>query len=321
MKKYTHAWLAFMAIKRLENANLSGSNGKYAQSLIDWFKLHRDGVIQGAWYPDAVIKDMANSHVLKFTPISEKNGKFKKLPTTHLSYKLGKRSPLRKRAYSIDEHDNLPDRCESIAHSVIDHLKMQESEDKGSPVSPTDNQVALLLFMLSHYIADAHVPFHCDVRRFSEGIDAHGRMEEDWENTIKLCYSVDYTRERFYYNPHGYPLRDSSHEGNYLTSYLKKTDDELKGRKFIISWGADNNNVWDFMTAVCQYSYLLSYSFMPEKYNHSNITSANWKRSGTMTFDDLSIDVIADAIDSIARVWFRVWRKYKKWEKEQRMGG
>ena len=38
---------------------------------------------------------------------------------------------------------------------MIDNLKMQETELKGSPISPTDNHVAVLLFMLSHYVADA----------------------------------------------------------------------------------------------------------------------------------------------------------------------
>jgi len=154
MKKFTHAWLAFMAIKRLEGADLSRTDRKYANSLIEWFKRHRDGVIQGAWYPDSVIKDMANSHVLKLTPSARAENKFRRLPTTYLNYKYGKSSPVKKKSFTINDYDNLPDRCESIAQSVVDNLKMQESEDKGSPVAPTDNQIALLLFMLmgiSHF--------------------------------------------------------------------------------------------------------------------------------------------------------------------------
>ena len=88
----------------------------------------------------------------------------------------------------VDPKDNLPDRCESITESVVDHLKIQESEEKGSAVSPTDNQVALLLFMLSHYIADAHMPLHCDGRQFSEGKDIHAQMEKEWEDEVKNYY-------------------------------------------------------------------------------------------------------------------------------------
>ena len=318
MKKITHAWLAFMAIKRLEETKLSDADRRCANSLIRWFKSHKDGVTQGAWYPDSVIKDMANSHVLKITPSAEAKSKFKRLPTTYLNYKYGKSSPVRKKAFTVDEYDNLPDRCESIAHSVIDHLKMQESEDKGSPVSPTDNQIALLLFMLSHYIADAHMPFHCDSRSFSEGADLHGYIEGEWDEMIRRYYQIDENNERFFYDPHGYPLRDLVSEQEYQSSFLKTVDDVLGDRKFIMSWGAKNRNVWDFMSAICQHSYLLSYRFIPQQYDHTNIILQNWQSLGSISFEDFSVAIFSDAIDSIARAWFRIWRRYKKWERKIR---
>ena len=318
MKQFTHAWLAFMAIKRLEDTRLSATNRRYAGNLIKWFKDHKDDVIQGAWYPDSVIKDMANSHVLKLTPSTDAENKFKRLPVTYLNYQYGKGSPLAKISFTVEEHDNLPNRCESIAHSVIDHLKMQEIEEKGSPVSPTDNQIALLLFMLSHYIADAHVPLHCDSRAFSEGSDLHGHMEGVWNDTIGHCYQIDGDNERFFYDKHGYPLMEPESEQEYKSSFLKTVEDVLRNRRFIISWGAKNGNVWDFMSAVCQYSYLLSYCFIPEGYDHTTVTKQNWQSLGSISFKDLSVAVFSDAVDSIARVWFRVWRRYIKWERKQR---
>ena len=321
MKKFTHAWLAFMAIKRLEETKLSNTNRQYANSLIKWFKDHKDGVTQGAWYPDSVIKDMANSHVLKLTPSDEAENKFKLLPSTYLSYQYGKKSQLRKKSYTVEKSDNLPDRCESIAQSVIDSLKMQEREHKGSPVSPTDNQIALLLFMLSHYIADAHMPLHCDSRRFSEGKNIHGYIEGKWDDMIRRYYLIDRDNDRFFYDAAGYPLREvwkSGIDQEYQSSILKTVDDVLRDRKFIMSWGAKNHNAWDFMSAICQYSYLLSYRFISEEYDHTTVTVTNWQSLGTISFDDFSIAVLSDAIDSIARVWFRVWRRYMKWERKQR---
>lgn len=318
MKKFTHAWLAFMAIKRLEETKFSDADREYAHNLIRWFKDHKDDVIQGAWYPDSVIKDMANSHVLKITPSDIAENKFKELPPVYLSYKYGKDFSLRKKSFTVEKDDNLPDRCESIAHSVIDNLKMQESEDKGSPVVPTDNHIALLLFMLSHYVADAHMPFHCDSRKFSEGMDLHGHIEGEWDDMIRHYYRVDEDNERFFYNPDGYPLRESNRDQKYQSSFLKTVGDELSNREFITSWGTKNSNVWDFMSAVCQYSYLLSYSFIPEQYNYADVTLQNWKSLGSISFDQFSATIFSDAIDSIARVWFRVWRRYLKWEREQR---
>ena len=132
---------------------------------------------------------MASSHVLKHTPDGNSKNKFKSLPNTYLNYKFGKSSPLKKKSFVVDKDNNLPDRCESITHSIIDNLKMQEKELKGSPVAPTDNHVAILMFMLSHYVADAHVPFHCDSRRFSEGSNLHGYVEAQWDDEIKKYYS------------------------------------------------------------------------------------------------------------------------------------
>ena len=54
MKKFSHAWLAFMAIKRLDDKKheLSEKDQKHAESLIRWFMNHKDRVTQGAWFPD-----------------------------------------------------------------------------------------------------------------------------------------------------------------------------------------------------------------------------------------------------------------------------
>lgn len=322
MKQFTHAWLAFMAIKRLEDAILSPDDHEYADSLIKWFKSNKDGVIRGAWYPDSLIKDMSTSHILKFKPSDETTEKLKQLPKTYLSYKYSKNSPVRNKGFELDDKkNNLPDRCESLTHSVIDHLKVQESEEKGSPVSPADNQVALWLFMLSHYVADAHVPFHCDGRQFSKRPNIHGKMEGEWDKEIGKYYETDKSdkrNERFFYDPRGYPLRKTSKDQEYKSSYLKKVEDKLSKRKFTRSFGTGNNNVWDFMNAICQHSYLLSYYFLPEQYNHTNVKLKNWKSLGGLSFEELSVAALADAIDSIARIWFRAWRRYARWEKEQR---
>src|SRR4030042_3490197 len=250
MKKYTHAWLAFMAIKRLEDrkAELSEDDKQFAGSLIKWFHSRRDRVIRGAWYPDELIKDMADKHVLKFAPfdkappgtVSIPPEKRKTLPPEYLIQKCGEQSPVRQKAFNeVDTKDNLPDRCESIAESVVDHLKVKEAEKKGSAVSPVDNQIALWLFMLSHYVADAHVPVHCDSRQFSEGKNIHGCMEKAWDDEIKKYYGIDKQNNRFFYDIAGYPApsRDFSSDKSYQSSFLKAVDEELNKRKFEFTFG------------------------------------------------------------------------------------
>jgi len=332
MKKYTHAWLAFMAVKRLEDkkAELAGDDLQYAQRLIKWFKDHKDGVINGAWYPDELIKDMADTHVLKFIPADKAPPdaviippeKLKALPVEYLMFQQSKKSPVFNKPFAVaDRKDNLPDRCESLAESVIDHLKVQRYEDKGEPVSPTNNQVALWLFMLSHYVADAHVPVHCDARRFSNVADIHGQLEKTWDDEVKKYYCLDVPNERFFYDRAGYPVLTDDEKAvkTYPASFLKAASDELNNRKFDSAFGKDNNNVWDFMNAVCHHSYLLSYSFFPPQCGPDNVTTKNWKTLASppeLTLEKLSAVVLADAVDSISRVWFRIWRRYEIWNKK-----
>ncbi|MGD0779557.1 MAG: hypothetical protein ABR954_02065 [Dehalococcoidales bacterium] len=328
MKKFSHAWLAFMAIKRLDDKKqtLSETDLKHAESLISWFMNHKDGVTQGAWFPDELIKDMKEHHILKITPSDQAPAdtvpyppeKFRPLPPEYLIFKYGKDSPVRQQGFNVSKTDNLPDRCESLTESVIDHLKVQQHEDKGSPVSPTDNQVALWLFMLSHYVADAHVPLHCDSRQFSEFNKIHPKMEAVWDDEIRKYYRLNKQETRFLYDEDGYPKPsvDLTSDKSYQQSFLKTVADELNNRKLSLSFGGDNHNVWDFMNAVCHNSYLLSYRFLPPQYKIETITAENWKTlaSPALSIEQLSTAVLADAIDSIARVWFGVWKDYEEWE-------
>jgi hypothetical protein len=306
MKQYTHAWLAFMAIRRLEESGIPASYKP--QSLVKWFKNHRDFVLQGAWYPDAIIKDMATSHVLKYKP-GENSGtnNFRKLPGEYHVFDIGKATPFFQKGYTI-ESGNLPDRCEAIAHSIVDNLKMKESEDKGSPISPTDNHIATLFFMLSHYIADAHMPLHCDVRSFSDKNNIHASIEKEWDDVIQQCYGIDYDNERFIYNPSGYPLKKANHT---IVDWLEQ---EIVKRKFTASWGGTNDNTWDFMSAITQYSFLMSCKMIPQEYDENNLDWNTFKGLNTgYSFDDYSKFILVDSIDSIAKVWLKIWNKYQNW--------
>ena len=312
MKAYTHAWIAFKAIERLDKSNL-GSKQEVGKSLISWLKNHRDGVIQGAWYPDSIIKDNANSHVYKFSPVASGETFYRKLQSSNMFYVSGQESEQYGKPYKIDVNDNLPNRCEALAHSIVDNLKIQESEQKGSSIPATDNHIALRLFMLSHYVADAHMPFHCDSRSFSSGNDLHAEVEKKWEDEIEIFYAIDQSNERFFYDPEGYPIfkDDDTYQGTVIHDVNKN----VKNRKFVYSWGGDNSNVLEFLQAICQYSYLLSYSFIPKNTNSTEINTENWDSISEqkVKFHEMSVIALTEAIESVARIWLRVWHRYQAW--------
>jgi hypothetical protein len=309
MKKYTHAWLAFMAIKRLDYAEIPEANQEDAKSLVKWFHDYRDFVIEGSWYPDEVFKDMGTSHIIKYTPAGEGGHPFKKLPKTMEQYKQGLKSPLYGKPYTI-EGGNCADRCESLSHGIIDCFKMLRTEERGCPVSPTCNHIAMRFFILSHYIADCHMPLHCDSRPFSSGANIHGLIEGVWDTQVRKSYKIDLDNNRFFYAPDGYPLEDK------VTPLMQAVEEDAVKREFVYPWGQGNNNVWDYMSAVSQYSYLMSEQLIPRQYDEKELTKELYRTTEAYAnLEEYSRYILSDAIDSIARIWLHVWSKYRQWEK------
>ena len=310
MKKYTHAWLAFMAIKRLQYADIPEENRDDAKSLVKWFNDYRDFVIEGSWYPDEVFKDMSTSHIIKYKPApGEGEQKFKKLPKTMKLYTLGQKSDMYKKPFVI-ESGNCADRCESISHSIVDCFKMLRTEERGCPISPTSNHIAMRFFILSHYIADCHMPLHCDCRSFSSGDNIHGFIESEWDKQVRKSYRVDVDNNRFYYDPEGYPLKDK------MTPLMQAVEDDLVNREYLHSWGTGNKNTWDYMSAISEYSYLMAYRLIPAAFDEKSLTKEIYKSSEAYAqLEDYSRVILCDAVDSIARIWLHVWARYRSWAK------
>ena len=308
MKKYTHAWLAFMAIKRLQYANIPEANRDDAKSLVKWFHDYRDFVIEGSWYPDDVFKDMSTSHIIKYKPAEgDAEKKFKKLPKTMKQYTMGQKSNLYKKSFII-ESGNCADRCESIAHSIVDNFKILRTEERGCPIATSGNHIAMRFFILSHYIADCHMPLHCDSRSFSSGENIHGFIESEWDKQVKKSYRIDTPNNRFFYAPDGYPLTDK------ITPLMQSVEDDIINREFLYAWGAGNNNTWDYISAVSEYSYLMAYRLIPPEYDEKTLTKELYKNTDAYAhFDEYSRIILCDAIDSISRVWLHVWSRYRKW--------
>ena len=321
MKKYSHAWLAFMAIKRLEiiasaenESVVKGINEetiKNAKTLVKWFKDYRDFVIEGAWYPDDVFKDMSTSHIVKFEP--DENGaynSFRNMPSTHsIAALMKKKSPLYKQKYNIVK-GNCADRCESIAHSIVDNFKMLHKEERGCPITTTGNHIAMRFFILSHYVADCHMPLHCDSRPFSDEKGIHGAIEKKWEDQVKKSYKIDTANNRFFYDPNGYPLPLKP------TPLMQAVEEEIGSRHYLHTWGVRNSSTWDDMSGASQYSYLFSnYLISMDFSNTQGMDEFMEQTEWGQHFDDYNKMIFSDAIDSIARIWLHVWMKYTGWLK------
>ena len=344
MKHYTHGWLAMMAMKRIEFAKVPESKKDDAKALITWFKNYRDLVLQGAWYPDTVFKDMSGSHIAKYYPVaafkSSQNGggidselvdevgdidseesnpkikiweEFKKMPKTLLMYKERKKSDKLGQPYIQFKRHNLCDRCESFTESLIDSFKILTSENVGSPVVPNNNHIAMRFFILSHYIADGHMPLHCDARPLK---DVHTFIEQQWEDQIENSYEIDGDNDRFFYEADGYPRLSQ-----LPTPLVQYVEEELRKRQFVWGWGDDNNNTWDYMSGITQYSYLMAYRLVPDDHDPKDITSAMYQESEVFKehFEEYSRIILGDAVESIAKIWLHAWCRYREWFRGQEL--
>jgi len=309
MKQYTHAWIAMMAVKRLDKtAFAKPADKEVANKLVEWIADYLDNVIKGAWYPDAVIKDMSTGHILKHVPDDSAAAvEWLKLPATYHLGQTAKRSPVWGRNYRINS-GNLTDRCEALTHSVVDNMKMLVEEKRGSSFPPSGTHVAAILFMLSHYIADCHMPLHCDGRSFSDDNGLHADIEAYWDKQVKKCYPIDKRYSRFQYDPEGYPLKRDTHP------IIDWVEEQIISRPFDSQYGTGNRQTWDFMSAIAQHSYLTAYVMIPPDADPMTYNFKTMVQQFTpAAFDQLSRELLIDAIDSITKVWFRAWKRYLDW--------
>ncbi|MEA1937213.1 MAG: hypothetical protein U9N04_03820 [Patescibacteria group bacterium] len=181
--------------------------------------------------------------------------------------------------------------------------------------------------MLSHYIADAHVPPHCDSRDFYGPSTIHPDMEKYWDKEIKKFYEFDKKRKTFNYDLDGAPelIKDKKKTEQFENSFLYQTIEELSNRKWELKKakgkladreiiGEGNKKVYDYIKAICFVSYLVSTDFIPE-----DITEKEYKELRILEdskyqnkLNQISVHTLADAVDSIALIWLLTWDKYNK---------
>ena len=347
MKQYTHAWLAMMAMKRIEYAQIPVKQQDDAKALISWFKNYRDLVLQGSWYPDAVFKDMSSSHIAKCYPLAayeSNNGEgidtdlandagkrvqknnpkiriesdFRQMPDSLQMYAFAKESPMYGQPYIRFQRHNLCDRCESFTESLIDTSKILTMETRGAQAVPTNNHIAMRFFILSHFIADAHMPLHCDARSFYGNNEVHSFIEQEWDDQVQAAYGIDLENERFFYDKDGYPLFREDGEISPVIQYVEK---ELRDREFTWPWGEDNNNTWDYMSGITQYSYLMAYDLIPADRDPKQITKKYYMKTAAYQehFEEYSKIILADAVESIAKVWLHAWCRYRSWLRDHEL--
>jgi len=352
MKQRAHAWVALRAFKMIDDWG-------QAPKLTEMLSYYLSDVWNGAWLPDTRIVDMRYGHVFKMD--SDPAFIYPELPEEEWYIKTaedlarllaGERSCISyvrdseelKKPYRAHptEGGHLPNRVLALSHTIADMVKLSDfplaayaktktkkkvdlSAEKVKNLSTSPNfsarQIALAFFLVSHYVCDAHMPLHCDLRDVTVSKkrrlpkNLHPWIEEYWEE--------------------GFPSR----EDLILTEYTEDTLDEIvvekipegsmiavdRDPKYSVGKKVDSRlkgDEWNEMIYTTRLSYAVARKWiqtdvdwdrlLPEGYKKFRESVSNKQLGATFAGDfvDVTNRIFQDAVRSVAAIWNRAWTRF-----------
>lgn len=338
MKQRAHAWVALRALK------LVSDSGK-AKKLVELLSYYVSDVWEGAWLPDTLIVDMQYGHIFKMDSDPQRLGRdisqeqWMKVPYDELKKKLSgqrlcleyvKDSPVLMEQYRSHPEvgGHLPNRVIAISQTIADMLKMSEyplifyarnktskvfagdlmqQKVKDLSVSPifSPRQIALMFFILAHYITDAHMPLHCDLRDFGKDRSIMGRLPPDLHPSIEERWESSF------------PEKNKLMLHEYLTESIDKvvsslpdgsiikidTDDKYRLTPTVSEAVGDE---WQEMVNVARTSYAVSRKWIDASYKNADALVA----AKSEEFKDVTNRIFHDAVESVARLWLKAWGRF-----------
>ncbi|MBI5125575.1 MAG: hypothetical protein HZA70_05015 [Planctomycetes bacterium] len=261
----------------------------------------------------------------------------------------------------LEKGGHLPSRVIALCHGVSDMLKMgdyplaehvkKKLPEKVKDASNTDwsaekiknvvgwpnfsaRQIAMQFFILAHYVTDAHMPLHCDLRDFTVGKKSdrrlpealHPLIEELWEESFPSREDLALTR---YSNKSldeivGNLPKNSLIEVNKERSEYYLGNDVEKSRK---------GDEWNEMVYTARVSYAVArkwitadkdYNWWEKKIPKGKkgrmvknalgelVHSGKGLGDGRFVeeFKDVTNRIFHDAVRSVARLWYHTWQKF-----------
>ena len=334
MKQEAHAWIAIRAVDLLDS-------DPQTKELAKLLKPHVHKAAIGAWLPDLNDAKLGGSqvanHCFKLEPytstyipdrfVVSKADMRKKLKTCRLTRKFiddwgdsvldaawwsapykatpppGKHIANRAMSISVALIDLLLFGDDAVAAHVprdIDFATDLVAEERS-----TEEMVALWLFYLSHFVADAVMPCHCDARRLSSYTNGrlHRKLEEHWSGLVSSDFSDD-----------------NILSGNYSSQdclQAARNVDGVVGLSFPSSIPKfKEKDVWTELVNVCRGSFAIaSIIAPPDSYPYDGQHRPSYDdlfagANGQQLLDDVDRTCLHDAVLNVAMVWKHIWRKF-----------
>jgi len=334
MEQRTHAWIAVRAVALLED------KGLYPK-LVGLLKPCARHAAIGAWIPDLVDIKRGGAgtqhHVLKIMLyegadeqrfIATKENLLSRLTCSpvvreYLAHDQTLDTSWWSAPYRADPApgQHIANRAMALASVVKDLLLLGSPEiddllpgsvrfiDKvDKDARTTQEEAALFFFMLSHFVADACMPCHCDGRPlagYAEGL--HKELETHWRRGVPADFDESRLSE----------TRGTTKATDALLEKARSVDSTLA-----IDFSAAaipklraGRDVWLETVDVCRASFALSAIIAPpSEYAYSDASArapfATVLGSGRETLlANVDRTVLADAVLNTATIWSHLWEK------------
>ncbi len=349
MNQPTHAWLAVEAYRKIETLSKTpAGKKKKLEGLAHVLGENLRDVVVAAWLPDSLIKDMTYGHVFKNSKYDRDDEQVTRftLSKEGLTERLapGALTPKAafdcvpagwwKEAYRVkDKGGHLPARVNALCQTARDMFKMGDKEvteltgvkpPGAAPIAQqllfSHRDIAMNLWMASHYIADAHMPFHCDNRALASTAaqKTHGAIEDEWGKQVPKTFHSSKILKMPREDILAVPLPDGS---QFARLKLGDTLGPLE----------NNGDPWLESIYICRASFAVSFALVPHtvapvddkktKVGLSDILAAKKECCGEARFWEISRGIMTDAANAIARFWQDAWWDFVQAAEKKKKNG
>ncbi len=333
MEERTHSWIAIRALALLEDLGIE-------KKLVALLKPHVGKSSVGCWIPDQVdakrggAGSSTENHVLKMEPYGRKNSERFVLGKKDLLKQTGPHRMITRFLGDDESLDagwwgtpykgdvtkaghHLPNRIMALSTMMKDLLLMGDQRiDSLIPgdvrfaqymkpeLRTNEEAAAMFFFMISHFVADAGMPCHCDGRKlsaYSEGL--HKELEVYWSRKV----GPSFERKK---------LLKEDIEPDAVLRCARDID-----AGFQVEWSCsslpdlnEGNDIWLEFIYLCRASFALASIIAPFKQypygGDGKAPFANLFGSGKENLlDAMSRTVLHDAVLNTAIVWKHIWGK------------
>ncbi|MDY6966450.1 MAG: hypothetical protein SVM80_10880 [Halobacteriota archaeon] len=314
MKHNTHIYLASKAIeftyKSVDNMRYSNKRfiatsrkrrERYEATHRQRFLKYYQGFTEEAtWAPDDVLSDNKPYHIFKLFTDEEFPG--------HILQ--NKKEVVKDGVTYYKYSGGLPFRVDHIAQSIIGMSKLREYNDQFSM-----GQIMYQYLLLSHYVADAHVPMHCDLRDDSPGLDiidpnwknktdkprgrylektAHSELEEIWDQAVMPVAIREEIID---------PIKKVKFEETEYSDSITFDLDDCRKRGDIEVIAISDGDLMDFMIDVCIKSKIRCQKLF-------SIETPETRNDAIL--DEITREIFAECIGDLMSIWAYIWAQHQK---------